>query len=88
MAVFSEVYFAWGWTATIDGKPAQIGRVNYVLRALNVPAGEHKIEFAFFPTEVSSTEGVATAAIVVILLLAVAAVAVPTVRRKKEEVKA
>ena len=44
LAVFSEVYFPWGWNITIDGKPAEMGRVNYVLRALPIPAGEHDIE--------------------------------------------
>ncbi|MDE5808177.1 MAG: hypothetical protein K2H76_08670, partial [Muribaculaceae bacterium] len=36
VAVFSEIFFPWGWNATIDGKPAEIGRVDYVLRALKV----------------------------------------------------
>ncbi len=85
VAVFSEVYFPWGWRATIDGKEAQIGRVNYVLRALRIPAGEHKVEFTFFPDEVDTTNGIATAAIVAIFLLVIAAVAVPMVRRKTKQ---
>ena len=45
LAVFSEVYYAPDWRAYIDGQPAEYFRVNYILRAMVIPAGEHKIEF-------------------------------------------
>ena len=67
MAVFSEIYYP-GWTATIDGKPVEVARVNYVLRALRVPAGHHEIVLAFRPTSVTTTEYIAYAAIVLLIV--------------------
>ena len=64
--VFSEVYYP-GWTATIDGKPAELGRVNYVLRALNVGAGDHEVDFVFHPQSISVTETVAYIACALLL---------------------
>lgn len=69
LAVFSEVYFPWGWIATIDGKQVPIGRVNYVLRALRLPAGDHSVEFRFQPTAVTTSDTVATWAIIGIYIL-------------------
>ena len=48
-AVFSEVYYDKGWNAFIDGRPASYCKVDYVLRGMSVPAGEHTIEFRFEP---------------------------------------
>ena len=66
--VFSEIYYP-GWTATVDGQPAELGRVNYVLRALNVQPGEHKVELAFFPKSVDRTETVAYIGLIILLIL-------------------
>ena len=87
LAVFSEIYFPWGWTATIDGKEAALGRVNYVLRALQIPAGDHTIEMSFHPIEVTASERVATTAIILIfiaLLLAANFALLRHLRAKKQ----
>ena len=70
--VFSEVYYP-GWTATVDGLEAELGRADYLLRALNVAPGKHKIVLTFHPKSVATTEAIAYiayAAIVIALLVA------------------
>ena len=49
LGVFSEIYYPEGWTATINGDPTEILRANYVLRALEIPNGQHEIVFEFQP---------------------------------------
>lgn len=73
LAVFSEIYFPWGWTATVDGKEVPVGRVNYVLRALQLPAGEHTVVFRFDPQSVHTTETVAYASVALIYLALIGA---------------
>ena len=66
--VFSEIYYP-GWTATVDGVEQELGRVNYVLRALNVKPGKHEVVLSFFPKTIDRTETVAYVAYAVLLLL-------------------
>ena len=82
VVVFSEIYYP-GWKATIDGQPAELGRVNYILRALNVKAGSHKVVLDFHPTSLKNTETVAYVGYVVLLLLLIAGIGLEWKRNKK-----
>jgi Bacterial membrane protein YfhO len=67
--VFSEIFYPEGWQATIDGTPATIVRANYILRSLEVPAGDHEIVFSFKPKVYGYGNAVTTASSIVLLLL-------------------
>ena len=82
IAVFSEIYYPNGWQVTIDGKPAGLGRADYVLRALYIPAGKHTVEMRFDPQSLHVTEGIAYGALA-LLIIGVAAVAL--IARKKAQ---
>lgn len=86
LAVFSEVYYAHGWKAYIDGKPVPHFRVDWTLRGLRVPAGEHTIEFKFIPDTYNTVATIGSIASVLILLLLIAAIAYSfwKIRAKKE----
>lgn len=81
VVVFSEVYYP-EWTATVDGKPADVGRVNYVLRAVNVKPGSHKVVLDFHPKSVTITETISYIAST-ILILAIIGISVFEWRKKK-----
>ena len=73
VVVFSEIYYP-GWTATIDGESVELGRVDYVLRALTVTPGQHQVELSFFPKSLDITESVAYASFGLLAILLVLAV--------------
>ncbi len=85
LAVFSEIYYDKGWDAYIDGNKAPYFRANYVLRAMVIPAGDHKIEFKFEPQSYYMGEKVSLAgSVLLVLFLAVALFF--EFRKKKEKV--
>ncbi len=61
LVVFSENYYKYGWQAYIDGHPTPHFRVNYVLRGLQVPKGEHTITFKFIPQVIKKGSSIALA---------------------------
>ncbi|MBR3079801.1 MAG: YfhO family protein [Prevotella sp.] len=68
VVVFSEIYYP-GWTATVDGVEQELGRVDYVLRALKVKPGKHEVVLSFFPKSIDRTETIAYVAYVFLLLI-------------------
>lgn len=84
VVVFSEVYYP-GWTATVDGEAVEVGRVNYLLRAIKVPAGNHKVVLDFHPATVATTNVIAYTAIAIVLLLFAGAVVFQFTRKIKNK---
>ena len=74
VGVFSEVYFPWGWKATVDGNEVPLARVNYILRALAIPAGSHESVMTFAPESVRRSSAAAYACVTLIYLLLAAGI--------------
>ena len=72
VVVFSEIYYP-EWTATVDGEEVPVGRVNYILRAIQVKPGKHTVVLSFFPKSVNRTETIAyiSFALLVVLIILV-----------------
>ena len=89
LAVFSEIYYPKGWNATIDGKTAPHFRANYLLRAMVVPAGNHKIEFRFEPKSFYTGEKVAFAGslLLIFMLLGILGIEIRKIFKKPEAAK-
>ncbi|QUB46877.1 YfhO family protein [Prevotella sp. oral taxon 475] len=83
--VFSEVYYP-EWTATVDGHPVEVGRVNYLLRAIHVKPGRHEVVLSFFPQSVQRTELVAYIAYALLVLLTIGLIFWNRKSKKRERV--
>lgn len=87
LAVFSEIYYPYGWTVTIDGQEADYLRCNYVLRCMKVPAGQHTIEFRFEPKSFATGEKVSLAGSVLMVLAIAGGISYSFMRKQKAEIK-
>ena len=83
LCVFSEIYYKEGWKAYIDGKEAPILRANYVLRALEVPAGEHTIELRCEPDTLKTFNIINLIGSILIVVFLIGAIALPFIKKKK-----
>ena len=81
VVVFSEIYYP-GWISTIDGEEVEHGRADYILRAMNVPAGKHVIEFKFDPKSLHVTETIAYIALALLALSAIVVIVIEYRKRK------
>jgi uncharacterized membrane protein YfhO len=68
IAVFSEIYYNKGWKMLIDGQEKPYFRADYLLRAAEIPVGNHKIEFIFHPASYYTGEGISLAASILLVL--------------------
>ncbi len=81
-AIFSEIYYPAGWSATIDGKPAEYGCVNYLLRGMEIPAGQHVVEFKFAPETYYTGNKIAAFGSVATLLVFIGGLALGIYRKE------
>src|SRR5690606_20119458 len=88
LAVFSEIYYPYGWEATIDGQPADHFRCNFVLRCMKIPAGEHTVEFSFKPESYVVGEKISLAGSWILILACIGAAAYGFVQLRKTETEA
>jgi len=86
-AVFSEIYYPYGWKAYIDDVPVEHFRVNYLLRALNVPAGVHEIRFEFRPDSVIKGNMISALFTFVMVTIIIASMLFPCLRSCRNKVE-
>lgn len=82
--VFSEIFYPYGWKAYIDGKPARIFRANYLLRAMNIPAGNHDIRMEFRPDSVRKGNTVAVIFILIMYATVLGVIAGALIKRSRQ----
>ncbi|MEL6536497.1 MAG: YfhO family protein [Bacteroidota bacterium] len=84
LAVFSEVYYPHGWTAELDGQPISMIRANYVLRAVEIPAGAHTLVMKFEPQAYYAGQQVMTVSFIVSLFLTLGVIGMAVWQKRKQ----
>ena len=88
LAVFSEIYTDKGWTVTIDGEEATPLRANYILRAVEVPAGKHTIEWRYRAPKWGLIEGITLLFSLIVLVAVVLTILIPVINAKRQKTQA
>ena len=84
IVVFSEIYYPYGWKAYIDDHLVEHFRVNYTLRAMNVPAGTHHIRFEFKPDALKKAEPLSILCVIILYGTIIGGIVYYVVREKKK----
>ncbi len=87
LAVFSEIYYEKGWQITVDEKDAEHFRVNYTLRGMVLPEGEHQIVFEFRPKSYYMGEKVSLAGSILLILAVLGGIGYEVYTRRKRTIK-
>ena len=85
MAVFSEMYYPEGWQAYVDGDPQPHFRVNYALRGMVIPEGNHTVVFRFEPEVVRKGSQISLGATILLALLLLGGAGAGLLKRKREQ---
>lgn len=88
LAIFSEIYYANGWEAYIDGKLTPHFRADWILRAMRLPAGEHEIEFRFVPHDYYTTRTISSISSGFLILALIGSIAYPFIRKRNKAASA
>ncbi|MBR4775038.1 MAG: YfhO family protein [Bacteroidales bacterium] len=88
LAVFSEIYYPDGWSATVDGKPVDIFCADWTLRAALLPAGEHDIVMRFAPASYRTGGIISAIASILLLIMLLVAVYTAAAKRRASSAKA
>lgn len=87
LGVFSEIYYPAGWNAYIDGKKTDIVRVDYALRGLKIPAGQHKIDLKFEPTTFYKAQKISSITSIILVLVVIGSLVWEIISANKKEEK-